>query len=93
MESIYRLESYIFLEQTNKPIISLLIKLYWQQPLLKPWHPFDKMKRCLTTVFLAEKPKDCRKYILNAGNVFRGKVRVVRTNNCPTFFYFFPFFI
>ena len=38
------------LSRANKPVvISLLIKLYWKQPVLNPWHPLDKMKRCLKT--------------------------------------------
>ena len=92
VESLYHLESFNFLERTNKPAISLLIKLYWQQLLLNPWHPFDKMKRCLKT-FIVKKPKDCWKYILNAGNALRRKDCVIRANNCTTFFSFFPSFI
>ena len=76
MESRYHLESLNFLKQTNKPVISLLIKLYWQQPLLKPWHSFEKMKLC-------------RKYVLNTGNALQRKDCVIHTNKCTTFFPFF----
>ena len=47
--------SFNFLEQSNKPVISLLIRSYWQQPLLNPWHPFDRMKRCLKALFYSRK--------------------------------------
>ena len=89
MESLYHLESFNFLEQTNKPVISLLITLYWKQPLLNPWHPFDKMKRCLKT-FYGRKTQGLLKCILNSGNALRRKDCIIRANNCTTIFFLFP---
>ena len=38
----------------NKSVIFLLTELQWQKKTLKSWHPFDKIKRCLKTIFYSE---------------------------------------
>ena len=89
VESLYHLESFNLLEQTIKPVISLLIKLYWQQPLLNPWPPFDKMKHCLKTLFYSRKPKGLLKIYLKLRKCIAKRRLYNSRKYSHNFFFFF----